>query len=147
MPGQASLDAGQYYAHPRNAFWRLMGDLFGAAPELPYPERLTVLQSKGIAVWDVLAACERDGSLDADIVGDSVRVNDFSAFFAVHRDIREVFFNGAAAEWLFRRQVLSSLPGPALRLVRLPSTSPAHASLSYAAKLAAWSAIAALPNK
>ncbi len=124
-----------------------MGDLFGAAPELPYPERLTVLQSKGIAVWDVLAACERDGSLDADIVGDSVRVNDFSAFFAVHRDIREVFFNGAAAERLFRRQVLSSLPGRALRLVRLPSTSPAHASLSYAAKLAAWSPIAALPNK
>jgi hypoxanthine-DNA glycosylase len=141
MPGQASLRAGQYYAHERNAFWRIMGDLIGAGPELPYAQRLERLTAAGIALWDVIAACERAGSLDADIVGHSVAPNDFAAFFAVHRNIAWVFFNGAAAETAFCRHVLLLLPGSSLRLARLPSTSPAHAALGYADKLAAWSAI------
>ncbi len=81
------------------------------------------------------------GSLDADIVRRSVAPNDFGVFFAVHRDISRVFFNGAAAETAFRRHVLPGLAGSSLRLARLPSTSPAHAACSYADKLAAWSAI------
>lgn len=141
MPGQASLRAGQYYAHERNAFWRIMGDLLGAGPDLPYAQRLEKLTGAGIALWDVIAACERAGSLDADIVRHSVAPNDFVAFFAVHRDIARVFFNGAAAETAFRRHVLPALPGLSLRLARLPSTSPAHAALGYADKLAAWSAL------
>jgi TDG/mug DNA glycosylase family protein len=143
MPGEASLRAGQYYANERNAFWRIMGDLIGAGPALPYEQRLDKLKSAGIALWDVIAACERYGSLDSDIVNSSVCANDFSAFFAAHRSIRRVFFNGGAAESTFRRQVLPGLAGMSLQLQRLPSTSPAHAARGYAEKLAAWSAIIA----
>lgn len=146
MPGKASLLAQQYYAHPRNAFWRLMGDLVGAGPTLPYADRLQKLATAGIALWDVIAACERPGSLDADIVRESVQSNDFADFFAVHRSIRQVFFNGAAAEANFRRHVLAGLPGWVLPTRRLPSTSPAHAALSYEAKLAAWSAVVPGPD-
>ena len=144
MPGQASLQADRYYAHARNAFWPIMGDLFGAGPDLPYPQRLAKLQRVGIALWDVIAACERPGSLDADIVGDSIQVNDFAAFLAVYRNIDHIFFNGAAAETSFRRYVLPGLAGHSLSLTRLPSSSPAHAARSYAEKLAEWSAIARL---
>ena len=141
MPGQASLRAAEYYAHERNAFWRIVGDLLGAGLDLPYAQRLEKLTAAGVALWDVIAACERAGSLDADIVGLSVVPNDFAAFFAAHRGIARVFFNGAAAETAFRRHVLPSLPGFSLQLARLPSTSPAHAARSYADKRAAWAAI------
>lgn len=143
MPGEASLRAAQYYANDRNVFWRIMGDLIGAGPALPYEQRLEKLQGAGIALWDVIAACERYGSLDSDIVNSSIRENDFSAFFAAHRSIRRVFFNGGTAETTFRRQVLPGLAGIDLQLQRLPSTSPAHAARGYAEKLAAWSAIIA----
>jgi len=143
MPGEASLRAGQYYANERNAFWRIMGDLIGAGPALPYPQRLEKLKTAGIALWDVIAACERYGSLDSDIVNSSVCANDFSAFFAAHRSIRRVCFNGGAAETTFRRNVLPGLAGIDLQLQRLPSTSPAHAARGYAEKLVAWSAIIA----
>lgn len=147
MPGKASLKAARYYAHERNAFWRIMGDLIGAGPALEYPQRLAKLRAAGFALWDVMATCERESSLDADIVSASVQANDFSAFFAVHRSIDRVFFNGAAAESSFRRLVLPQLESRSLSLVRLPSTSPAHAAQNYATKLAAWSAIVAVPNK
>jgi len=147
MPGKASLQAARYYAHERNAFWSIMGELIGAGPALDYPQRLGKLKAAGFALWDVIAVCERASSLDADIVGASVRPNDFSAYFAVHRSIERVFFNGAAAETSFRRLVLPGLANPSLSFVRLPSTSPAHAARSYAEKLAAWSAIVATPNK
>jgi len=143
MPGKASLQAAQYYAHRQNALWRIMGDLLGAGPALPYAQRLEKLGASGVALWDVIAACERSGSLDSAIVDSSVCANDFSAFFAVHHSIERVFFNGGAAEASFRRHVLRELPGMNLQLVRLPSTSPAHATRSYAEKLAAWSAIVA----
>lgn len=147
VPGKVSLQQARYYAHRRNAFWSIMGDLLGAGPELPYPQRLAKLKAAGIALWDVIAACERPGSLDADIVGASVRVNDFSSFFAVHRGIDRVFFNGAAAQASFRRHVLPGLAGADLQLVCLPSTSPAHAACTYADKLAAWSVIVSPPDK
>lgn len=141
MPGRASLAAGQYYAHRQNAFWRIMGDLLGAGPDLPYCERLDCLMRHGVALWDVMAACERPGSLDADIVPASVQANDFAAFFATHVAIDRVFFNGAAAETAFRRHVLPALPKADFLVQRLPSTSPAHAALAYADKRQAWSAI------
>lgn len=143
MPGEASLRAGQYYAHERNAFWRIMGDLLGAGPALPYVERLARLQAAGIALWDVIADCRRSGSLDADIVKGSVRANDFSGFLAAHPDVDRVYFNGGAAEANFHRHVLPGLPRASIRMLRLPSTSPAHAARSYAEKLAAWSVIVA----
>lgn len=146
MPGKASLDAQAYYAHRQNVFWRIMGALFGAGPELPYEVRLEKLRANGVALWDVIAACERTGSLDADIDGATVRVNDFPGFFAVHPGIGQVFFNGAVAEAAFRRHVLPALAGRGLQLCRLPSTSPAHAARCYQDKLAAWSAIGTASN-
>ena len=140
MPGVRSLQQAQYYAHARNAFWPIMGALFGAAPELAYPERLRILQSHHIALWDVLQCCERIGSLDADIAEASIVANDFAAFFARHPDIGWVFFNGAKAEAAYKKYVLPTLPGnyAALRYVRLPSTSPAHAGFSLIQKLEQW---------
>ena len=139
LPGAASLAAGEYYAHPRNAFWPLMQDLFGIHRDWPYARRIEALTASGVALWDVVASARRPGSLDADIVPDSVIANDFSALFTVHREIRHIFFNGAAAEALFRRHVRPLPDWPPAQ--RLPSSSPAHAALSYAQKLAAWQAV------
>lgn len=143
LPGKKSLEMGQYYAQPYNAFWRIMGDLFGAGPALAYPARIERLVACGIAVWDVLAAGERPGSLDSAIVSSSIVINDFVPFFARHREIALVCCNGQKAAALYRRHVLPILPRThaELPLAVLPSTSPAHASLSFAAKLARWSAV------
>ena len=138
MPGVASLNARQYYAHPRNAFWPIMSALFGASPELPYQERVAILQAQGIAVWDVLASCERPGSLDSAISTTSMIPNNFGEFMARHSHVRHLFFNGGTAEQSFRRHVLHQLDADRLVLQRLPSTSPAHAALSMAQKLEAW---------
>jgi hypoxanthine-DNA glycosylase len=143
MPGKESLRAVQYYAHPRNAFWPIMGELVGAIPELPYETRVEKLKSAGIALWDVLASCTRHSSMDADIEADSILANDFASFFRAHPRITRIFFNGTMAEQSFRKHVLPTLDYPALYYQRLPSTSPAYASMSYAQKLAAWSAILA----
>jgi len=142
MPGVVSLAAGQYYAHPRNAFWPIMGALYGARPGLAYGKRIACLKRHGVALWDVLQACEREGSLDADIRADSLQINDFAGFLRAHPRIDRVIFNGATAHRLYRRQVLSTLSASArdLRLLRMPSTSPAHAAMSFAAKLEAWRA-------
>lgn len=138
MPGVESLRAGQYYAHPRNAFWRIMGDLVGASPDLPYAKRVIRLRRSGIALWDVLAACMREGSLDAAIDEQSIIANDLVSFLAQHRNITRVFFNGATAERCFVRHVQPALESGILQLQRLPSTSPAHAAMNYAKKLQAW---------
>ena len=140
MPGAASLEAEQYYAHPRNALWPIMGRLFGAGPTLPYDERLRILIAAGIALWDVLQECTRPGSLDASI-RDEV-ANDFPAFFEAYPSISAVYFNGAKAETCFRRSVLPSLGENPRPLHRLPSTSPAHAGLRFEDKVAAWSVVA-----
>jgi hypoxanthine-DNA glycosylase len=140
MPGEASLRAAQYYAHPRNLFWRILGEIVGAGPDLGYEERLHALTAAGIALWDVLQSCRRPGSLDADIVGSTVVRNDFATFFRAHPRIRRVVFNGATAERLYRRLVLPGLAEAPLAYTRLPSTSPAHAALTYDRKLAAWRA-------
>ena len=141
MPGAESLRAVQYYAHPRNAFWWIMGELFGADPGLSYAARTQKLGAAGIAVWDVIATCRRPGSLDARIDRASIIVNDFASFLAIYRNITHVYFNGATAERLFLRLALPSLQGFTLDFKRLPSTSPAHASLNFEQKLAAWSVI------
>ena len=141
MPGVASLAAGQYYAHRQNAFWRILGALLGFDPAMPYVARLAALQAAGVAVWDVLASCVREGSLDASIDHGTVLPNDFPAFFAAHGSIGHVFFNGGTADTCFRRYVLPNLDARALQLTRLPSTSPANASFSFERKLAAWRAI------
>ncbi|MFC3851669.1 DNA-deoxyinosine glycosylase [Salinispirillum marinum] len=137
MPGVASLDAQQYYAHPRNAFWPIMGSLFNFDSNAPYAQKVAALQAANVAVWDVLASCYRPGSLDAAIDPASTVPNDFSALFARHPALHRVFCNGATAEQLFRRHVLPGIDRQ-LSLSRLPSTSPAHAALSLDAKTTLW---------
>lgn len=143
MPSAASLAKQQYYAHPRNAFWPIMGALYGAYPELEYAQRTRILRRHGVAVWDVLASCRRQGSADQGIAKDSLQINDFVAFFQQYRFIRQVFFNGGTAEAVYNKHILSTLHGLdlALRYHRLPSTSPAFASMNLQQKIAAWRAI------
>ena len=138
MPGEASLNAGQYYAHPQNAFWRVMGALFGAGPDLPYDVRMAILADRHIAVWDSVRECVRVGSLDSAI-RDEVP-HDFAGFLATHRNVTHIFFNGAKAEASFKKHVLPTLKTVPV-LVKLPSTSPAHAGMTFANKLAAWSVV------
>ena len=140
MPGAASLAASQYYAHPQNAFWRIMGEVLGFAPDARYEDRVQALRSAGIAVWDVLQCCERTGSLDSAIVRGSEVPNEFAGFLHQHPGVRTILFNGTTAEAAFRRHCPALLDEPRLTFVRLPSTSPAHASLRFDAKLAAWRA-------
>ncbi|MCK6545856.1 DNA-deoxyinosine glycosylase [Myxococcota bacterium] len=144
MPGAASLAAHRYYGHPRNHFWPIMGALFGAGLELDYPARLERLVASRVALWDVLAACEREGSLDAAIDPKTAAPNDFYGFFDNHQNIRAIFFNGSAAADLFERRVAPTLStaASAIERVRLPSTSPAHAAMTFDAKLARWRAVA-----
>ncbi len=136
MPGVASLAAGQYYAHSQNAFWKIMEGLFGAGLDVPYPERLKILIGHRVALWDVLACCEREGSLDARIRAEIP--NDFPALFAQMPALCAVFFNGQKAAQSFRRFVPPALVSDSRRMVVLPSTSPAHASIRVEEKLARW---------
>lgn len=140
LPGRMSLAKRQYYAQPQNAFWKIMGALCGARPELPYAQRLAALQQAGIALWDVLAAAERAGSLDSAIVAATARVNDFDALFGKGPGIRLVCCNGRKAHELYVRRVVPLLTGApaALPVLALPSTSPAYAGMPYAEKLRRW---------
>ena len=140
MPGRASLAAGQYYAHAQNLFWQILGEVTGAGADLPYASRAKALNTHGIALWDVLATCARDGSLDSAIDDATVSANDFAAFYRAHTRIAQVFFNGAKAEACYRKNVLPVLaPGVGPRSFRrLPSTSPANASMSRAYKKRVW---------
>lgn len=134
FPGTASLAVQQYYAHPRNAFWPAMGRLLGqpGLAQQPYAQRLQSLQSGGIALWDVIAQCERQGSLDADIR--AAQPSALAELTAALPALRAVACNGAAAH----RQALAQLPAAAWPVLRLPSSSPAHASCTLDEKCAAW---------
>ena len=142
LPSAESIRRGEYYAHPRNAFWPIAGALFGAGRELPYAARLRKLASRGVMLWDVLLAAHRPGSLDSAIHPRRRTANDLPALLARHPELKKIAFNGGPAEALFRRHVrekCGNLLG-GVELVRLPSTSPAHASRSAAKKLAIWRA-------
>jgi hypoxanthine-DNA glycosylase len=142
IPGRESLRQQQYYAHPRNAFWPIMAELFGAGPGLPYRQRLALLVANRLALWDVIEACSRPSSLDSDIEEATIQVNDFQRFLADHRQIGTILFNGGKAAQTFNRRILPHLEvtNQPLTCHRLPSTSPANAGTSYAEKLAAWRA-------
>lgn len=129
MPSVRSLERGEYYGHPRNAFWDVVERL-GVPRSLDYAERCRRLTELGVALWDVLAECEREGSLDAAIR--APRANDLTAFFARHGELERVLLNGRTAERLFARHAAA----PAgVECLTLPSTSPANVR---AGKLDAW---------
>lgn len=142
MPGAASLAQQQYYAHPRNAFWPLMAQLAGFSATQPYHEKVTALNASGVALWDVIASCQRNGSLDSAIRGE--QPNDLASFFASQPGLVAIAFNGGKAWLSFKRYVLPQQIVPAdIRLLTLPSTSPAHAALSFAEKLQQWQQLSA----
>jgi len=138
LPGEASLAAGQYYANPRNAFWRLLETVLDAplAP-LAYEDRLATLQSRGVGLWDVVAEAERRGSLDAAILNSSA--NDLLALVETLPALRAVAFNGGTAARLGSR--LLAPVANRMALIALPSSSPAHAARSFAEKAEAWSVL------
>ena len=139
MPGVASLTAGEYYAHPRNQFWRIASEIYGFDVAASYRRRTQALSLAGVALWDVLASCARPGSLDSDIDEHSIVVNPFAEFLDRQRDIQRVCFNGRKAESSWRRYVQGGLPpGRKLEYRSLPSTSPAYAGMSYLLKLRIW---------
>lgn len=140
MPGVASLRAQQYYAHPRNAFWPIMAQLFGFSPQADYTQRVAALLAAHVAVWDVLQLCQRPGSADADIDERSAVANDLCGFLQQHTKVKTIACNGAlAARWFHRYQRINTLPH--LSILSLPSTSPAHAGMPFSEKLRCWSVV------
>jgi len=143
MPSEASLEQGQYYAHPRNAFWHIMGSLFRFNAEASYAERKALLIKNRVALWDVLQECKRDGSLDSSIITSSIKTNDFLHLLASYPTIQLIVFNGTTAEKVFKKRVLPGLKTQLkrIRMIRLPSTSPAMAALTREQKMEKWSEI------
>ena len=135
MPGEESLRRGEYYAYPRNTFWRIMALLFSAGELASYREKKNLLLDNRIALWDVAESCLREGSLDQKIR--DVVPNDFPWLFELAPRIHTIFFNGAKADELFKRLV--EVPA-GIEMFRLPSTSPAHA-VSFEQKMTAWKVV------
>ncbi len=149
FPGAASLAAQQYYAHPQNQFWKILEAIWPNGPRIQgvicYENRSNWLLERGLGVWDVYAACEREGSLDAAIR--NARVNDFANLARLCPDLRGIAHNGAES-FKHAPVVLASMKpaGPSqgagacygVQTFKLPSTSPANASWSFERKLAAW---------
>ncbi len=146
MPSVTSLEKQQYYAHPRNVFWRIMAALFNENKPLDYQQGKLLLQEERIAVWDVLKSCVRQGSLDSAIDENSMESNDFITLFKAFRQIKFIFFNGGTAASLYKKNVYPLLPieYKTLSHTQLPSTSPAYAAMCYEDKLAAWSVLKTL---
>ena len=130
MPSVRSLETGFYYGHPQNAFWRILADVFSSPVPKSVPEKNALLLTHSVALWDVVASCEREGSLDSAIR--KQEINDFAPFFRAHPGIRAVLVNGGMAFRLFPTRLAGGRD-----ILRLPSTSPAY-TLSYGKKLEAW---------
>lgn len=139
MPGERSLTDQQYYAHPQNAFWRIMATITGVAFEQNYKQRIAGIVKANLALWDVIAYCEREGSLDQRIEPTSIVVNDFENFFAQHPQLQAVGLNGSTAYRLFVQHVVKKQLLPAnVSYQQLPSTSPAHAQMTLQQKIKIW---------
>lgn len=143
LPSVRSIELQQYYAFPTNAFWSIMGALFDAGRELEYSDRLNILMSRGIALWDTLASSVRAGSLDANIDHSTAQVNDFPEILADNCRIRLIAFNGQESQKSFERYVIRdpAVPLPELDYRLMPSTSAANAMVNVQQKIEAWSVI------
>ncbi|WP_233080729.1 DNA-deoxyinosine glycosylase [Rheinheimera soli] len=139
MPGAASLLEQRYYAHPRNLFWPFMQQLFAIPVELGYQQRCQLLTAQGIALWDVIAHCERQGSLDSAIKKNSVICNAIPQLLETEPEILKICFNGAKAAEEFKRHLLPLVKHRTdIDYFQLPSSSPAHASQGKEQKLVVW---------
>jgi hypoxanthine-DNA glycosylase len=138
LPGEASLAQSQYYAHPQNRFWHLIGDVIGVAlPGMAYEARLQALLDHRVGLWDVIAKAKREGSLDSRIRDHAT--NDLAALVAGLPNLVAVAFNGGTAAKIGMKALAESRRS--LNLVKLPSSSPAYAAVPYADKLRAWEAL------
>ena len=133
MPGVLSLLNQQYYAHPRNAFWKIIFAVYGLEPENSYEQRLEFLLTKNLGLWDTLKHCERKGSLDTDIKNEYP--NDFKTLFAQYPNIKRIAFNGKGAHKFFEKYIGFDT---GRNYFILPSTSPANASKNFENKLIDW---------
>ena len=134
FPGVASLEAQQYYGHPRNHFWPILSALWNVdLTSLPYAERLQAMLDRGVGLWDVYASCRRLGSLDSAI--EAAEANDLAQLQRLAPQLRAIVHNGGESARAMKQTVALGVD-----VVRLPSTSPANASWSFARKLAAWQA-------
>ena len=138
LPGEASLAQSQYYAHPQNRFWHLIGDVIGVAlPGMAYEARLQALLDHRVGLWDVIAKAKRDGSLDSRIRDHAT--NDLAALVAGLPNLAAVAFNGGTAAKIGMQALAESRAS--LDLIKLPSSSPAYAAVPYGEKLRAWEAL------
>lgn len=137
MPGVESLRLQQYYANPRNQFWKLIYEIFAFEPSVTYEERISFLKSKQIGLWDVIKNCYREGSLDSAIRGESA--NDFRTLFEAYPDIKIVLFNGGKAYETYKKWIgFEAIPN--LKFGKLTSSSPANTK-KYEEKLKEWGGI------
>ena len=134
FPGVASLQAQQYYGHPRNHFWPILSTLWGVdLAALTYPARLQAMLDRGVGLWDVYASCRRVGSLDSNI--EAARPNDLAMLQRLAPQLRAVVHNGGESARAMKQTLALGVD-----VFRLPSTSPANASWSFERKLEAWRA-------
>jgi TDG/mug DNA glycosylase family protein len=139
MPGRISLQAVEYYANPRNVFWKIIASLFELDFDCNYELRVRQLRELPIVLWDTLRACHRHGSLDSNILRQEIEANDIIGLLGQFPGLRVMLFNGAASEKYFNQLVKPDLPiGLDLALLRMPSTSPANAGMGFEQKLKAW---------
>lgn len=131
MPSVKSLADAQYYAHPRNAFWPILFDVFGVTPTDDYEAKKALIRDNGLALWDAAQSCEREGSLDSNMR--DVAYNDFASLYTRCPHIHTVLCNGGTAHTLFMK---SGFAGDR-QVIRMPSTSPAY-TMPYARKLEIW---------
>ncbi len=139
MPGVMSLQAVEYYANPRNLFWKIIGELFELDTECSYPSRVQKISELPLVLWDTLRACHRSGSLDSSILKQQIEANDIAGLLQQHSGLRVIAFNGAASEKYFNQLVKQNLPANReMALLKMPSTSPANAGMNFEQKLLAW---------
>lgn len=146
MPSVASLEKQQYYGHPRNAFWPLLAQLLGFEVHADYAQNIIELKQRGIAVWDVIGECEREGSLDSAIVKGSERINEIPQLLKKYPGIQSIGLNGGLAAKLFKRHCQPLLEAQSPEVFALPSTSPANAGMSFEQKCAAWAPVFSRPR-
>lgn len=140
IPGVASLQAVQYYAHPRNAFWPIMADYFSFESDAEYDTRLQILREQGVALWDVLQSCVRSGSLDSAIEAGSIAANPIEEWLAEQPQVKLILLNGGKAAEEFRRRFPNLMQSESLTVLKMPSTSPAYAAMRFEAKAKHWHA-------
>jgi len=136
MPGAESLRQQRYYAYDRNAFWWIMCDIFAGSYIEDYYARVHMLRRNHVALWDVLAECVREGSLDSAI--QNPEPNDVAGLLRSHPGIRTVLLNGNKATLCFKKYIYKNINDDGIMYLSLPSTSPANAGITYSRKLEAW---------